>query len=157
MEIITRMYDAVFAPVNTTSSFDTATNLFSVFVLIAIAVGVLTILLYASSSFERFKRFKRLMRIFRVVYKSLNYFAYGSLTIAVIGGPILFGWYAVETAQDNAESILPLFKWVAVAFGIYVGVTLVGYATKKRIWKRIGQYRKMDKVSKEAAWFENNI
>jgi hypothetical protein len=149
--------NAIFGQVNVTSGFDTTTNLFGILFLVVIGAIICMALLYAAQSYEKFKKFKRIMSIFKILYKSLNYFAYGSLTIIVIGGPAILGYYSLEYGVANSESIYPLLRIIGIGIGAYTIIALVGYATKKRIWKRLFKFREMEKESNFASWSKREI
>ena len=149
--------NAIFGQVNITSGLNTTTNMLGVLFLIVVGALVCMALLYAAQSYEKFKKFKRIMRVFHVLYKSLNYFAYGSLTIIVVGGPAILGYYSLEYGVANSESIYPLLRIVGIGIGIYTLIALVGYVTKKRIWKRIFKFREMAKESDFASWSKREI
>ena len=148
---------AIVGQLNLTSGFDTATNLFGVLFLVVIGAIVCMALLYAAQSYEKFKKFKRIMRVFKFLYKSLNYFAYGSLTIIVVGGPAILGYYSLEYGVANSESIYPLLRIIGIGIGAYTLIALVGFATKKRIWKRLFKYREMERESDFASWSKREI
>lgn len=149
--------NVVFGQLNVTSGMDNATNLFGVLFLVVVGALVCMALLYAAQSYEKFKKFKRIMMIFKTLYKSLNYFAYGSLTIIVIGGPAILGYYSLEYGVANSESVYPLLRIVGIGIGAYTLIALVGYITKKRIWKRIFKFREMAKESDFASWSKREI
>ena len=149
------MYERIiemFAPVNATNSFynggDTITNIFLPIILIAIATTTLAVLLHVSASIEKYRRFKRL---FTYLAKTLSYAAYGSLTIVIIGIPIVGLYWVGTTVQSNPEGSIEILKWIGIMASGYIGLTLLGYATKNRIWKRIVKFRKIDKE------YKNNI
>ncbi|MBD3263559.1 MAG: hypothetical protein GF375_00470 [Candidatus Omnitrophica bacterium] len=144
-EIIIEIKEAVFAPNNATASisgFDTGVNLLGVVLAVGLAAAMLLILTYISSSFERFKRFTRLIKILRSIGKTLNYAAYGGLTVVLIVGPVMLLYYGVTTAAENSEALAPVAKWVFMIVGIYALLVIVGFIAKKKIWRKLFNYRK---------------
>ena len=137
-----------YMPQNVTASFDTIAgvgNLFTMLVVLGIAAGAIYVLLIMSSSIEKYRRFKKL---FTQLSKIFGYAAYGSLTLAVVGLPCLAGYWLFTTASSNPEATVDILKPVGIIFGLFLGVTLLGYATKNRIWKRIFKYHKEEKQLK---------
>lgn len=138
---------------NATSSFNTMTDIGPVFVLLgifAIAMGIMVSLSYVAGSLEKYRRFKRILSFFG---KTLNYAAYGSLTVVIIAIPCLVGYWGLSVASENPSSSLEVLKWVGIIAGGYAGLTILGYATKNRWWKRIFKYHKAEKDQK--AYVEN--
>jgi hypothetical protein len=134
--------------VNATSSFNTMTDIGPVFILLgvfAIAMGVMLSLSYVAGSLEKYRRFKRILSFFG---KTLNYAAYGSLTVVIIAIPCLVGYWGLSVASENSSGSFELLKWVGIIGGGYVGLTILGYATKNKWWKRIFKYHKAEKDQK---------
>ncbi len=125
---------------------DAITNIFLCITMVAIALFATTILLHVSASIEKYRRYKRL---FTYLAKTLSYAAYGSLTLVIIGIPIVGLYWVGTTAQSNPEGSIEILKWIGIIVGGYIGLALLGYATKNRIWKRIGKFRKIDKEYKD--------
>ena len=145
MEIIERVYDAVFAPTNATSGingFDSITGVGGIIVLVAIAVGVLAILFTISADISKYRRFKNLLTS---LSKTFSYCAFGMLTVAVIGVPVYLGYLGINQVGNNPEGAIIVGKWVGIIVGCFIGFTLVGYATKNRVWKRIYRFHKQEK------------
>jgi len=137
-----------YMPQNVTSNFDTINSIGGLFVPIitlAIALGVIYVLFMVSASIEKYRRFKKL---FTSLAKVFGYAAYGSLTLVVVGVPCLAGYWLFTTASSNPEATINILKPVGIIFGLFLGVTLLGYATKNRIWKRIFKYHKEEKQLK---------
>ena len=144
-EIIIEIKEAVYAASNTTSSFnlvDTGTNLIGVILAVAVAAAMLLILTYISSSFERFKRFTRLIKLLKSIGKTLNYAAYGGLTVVLIVGPVMLLYYGGTTAAENSQALAPVAKYAGIILGIYAALTVIGYIAKKKIWRKLFSYRK---------------
>lgn len=134
--------------VNATSAVDTVGSIGPILVLIgvvAIATGVLASLSYIAGSLEKYRRFKRILSFFG---KTLSYAAYGSLTVVIIAIPCLVGYWGLSVASENPSGSLELLKWIGILVGGYAGLTVLGYATKKRWWKRIFKYHKAEKDQK---------
>jgi len=154
MEYIYEVYEAVGQMVNATASFDSATNIFPIFASIIIAAGVLALLFYVSTSIENFRKFKRITKVFRFLYKSLSYAAYGGLTVVVIGGPVLLAYHGFNAAQDNAADIIPGLVFIGKILLVFVGLALLGWFMKTRVWSRIFKYHK---VEKDLKVYKDNI
>ena len=133
---------------NCTSNFNTGVNLIGPVFMIGITLGIITILLYVSSSFAKYQRFKKL---FRNLAKTFSYAAYGALTIVVIGIPCLLGYLGLSVAADNPEGSFEMLKWIGIIVGGFIGLSLLGYATKNRIWKRVFSYHRQEREYKETA------
>ena len=134
---------------NLTTNFASGTNLLGIFIpiaLLGIALGIIVLLLNVSISIEKYRRFKRL---FKFLAKTLGYVSYGTLTLVVIGIPCVLGYYGLNYASDNPGSLIETAKWVGIIAGVYIGLGLLGYATKNRIWKRIFKYHKIETENKE--------
>jgi len=145
-EIIIEIKEAVLAPNNATesitSAFDTGVNLLGVVLAVAVAAAMLLILVYVSSSFERFKRFTRLIKVLKSIGKTLNYAAYGGLTVVLIVGPVMLLYYGGTTAAENSEALAPVAKYAVIILGIYAALTVIGYIAKKKIWRKLFSYRR---------------
>lgn len=148
IEKIPQVIMDVLAASNITSTFDTSVNLFGPIFMIGIAVAIIAILLHISSSFVKYQRFKQL---FKRLAKTFSYTAYGALTVVAVGIPCLIGYWGLSTAAANPETSFEALKWIGIIVGGYIGLTLLGYATKKRIWKRIFAFRRQEKMYKEIA------
>jgi len=144
-EIFIEIKQASFSAANNLTSgygFDTANNLIGLLFILAISSGMLLLLTYVSSSFERFKRFTRLIKLIKSFGKTLNYAAYGGLTVVVIVAPVIMLYYGGSAAADNSEALIPVAKYAAIFIGIYAGLVIVGYISKNKIWRKIFNYRK---------------
>jgi len=148
MEIVREIIEYVMPKANTTmiGGGNTIFNMLGIVILIAIATGVMAILLNVSANIEKYHRFKRILKL---LGKSFSYCAYGMLTVAIIGVPVFLGYNLLNAAVDNPEASLEVFKWIGIIAGAFVGFTLVGYATKNRIWKRIWKFHKEDQLYKD--------
>jgi len=133
---------------NATSAFNTMTDVGPIFVMIgvvAIAMGVLASLSYIAGSIEKYRRFKNILSFFA---KTLSYAAYGSLTVVIIVVPCLVGYWGLSVASENPSGSLEILKWVGIIVGGYAGVTVLGYVTKNKWWKRIFKYHKAERDQK---------
>ena len=138
-----------YMPSNVTSNFDTISgvgNLFTMLVVLGIAAGAIYVLLIMSSSIDKYRRLKKL---FTSVSKVFGYAAYGSLTLVVVGVPCLAGYWLFTTASSNPEATLDVLKPVGIISGLFIGVSVLGYLTKNRIWKRIFKFHAEEKQLKE--------
>jgi len=144
--IIVKLKEAVYAGNNAsatiTDSFGTGTNILGVVLAVAVAAAMLVMLTYISSSFERFKRFTRLIKVLKNIGKTLNYAAYGGLTVVLIAGPVMLLYWGGTTAAENSEALAPVAKWAVIVLGIYTGLTVIGYIAKKKIWRKLFSYRR---------------
>ena len=142
--------------VNATSALDTVSNVGPIIVMLgvfAIALGVIVGLCYISASLEKYRRFKNILTFFA---KTLSYAAYGSLTVVIIAVPCLVGYWGLSVASENLGSTLELIKWVGIIVGGYAGLTVLGYVTKNKWWKRIFKYHKAEKAEKDQRTFIEN-
>ena len=138
-----------YMPSNTTASFDNIAgvgNLFTMLVVLGVAAGAIYVLLIMSSSIEKYRRFKRL---FTSISKVFGYAAYGSLTVAVVGVPCLAGYWLFTTASSNPTATVDILKPMGIILGLFAGVTILGYVTKNRIWKRIFKFHNEEKMLKD--------
>jgi len=150
MEEIVTIQEPVMQMVNATGQyFDTGTNLFGIFAVVAIAIGIMAILLYASTSIEHFKKFKRIYRVLFYLARMVYYFAFGALTIVVIGGPCILGYYAFQSASENAESIIPMLQTIGFYALIFIGVSVLGFIMQKKVWSKLFKYHKIEKENKK--------
>jgi len=152
MEYVYQLYEAVNAPLqamNVTAGFDTATNIFPIFVGIFVAAGVLALLFYASSGIERFRKLKRITKIFKFLYRSLSYAAYGGLTVVVIGGPVLLAYNGYNVARDNAADIMPTLMFIGKILLVLIGLALLGWFMKIKVWSKLFKYHKQEKEIRE--------
>jgi len=138
---------------NASSALNTVGDVGPIIVLIgvvAIAMGVLASLSYIAGSLEKYRRFKRIFTFFS---KTLSYAAYGSLTVVIIVIPCLVGYWGLSVASENPSGSFEFLKWVGIIVGGYVGLTVLGYVTKNKWWKRIFKYHRAEKNQK--AYVEN--
>lgn len=138
-----------YMPQNVTANFDTMAgvgNLFTMLVVLGIAAGAIYVLLIMSSSIEKYRRLKKL---FINLSKVFGYTAYGSLTLVVVGVSCIAGYWLFTTASSNPETTVNILKPMGIIFSLFVGVTLLGYITKNRIWKKIFKYHKEEKQLKQ--------
>ena len=143
MEVINIIRETL-AEVNTTAGFNTMTGggIIGIILLLAIAIGILAILLTVTSNIDKYRRFKK---FFKLLAKSFSYCAYGMLTVAVIGFPVYLGYIGINMASENPESTIEVGKWIGIITGTLIAFGVVGYITKNRIWKRLFKYHKMEK------------
>jgi len=148
MEFINEIIEYIMPKSNLTmiSGENTVFSVLSIVAVLAIAIGIMAILFIVSSNIEKYRRFKRILK---TLGKSFSYCAYGMLTVAIVGIPVFLGYNLLTVAADNPEASFEVFKWIGIFAGAFVGFTLVGYATKNRIWKRIFKYHKIEKEQKE--------
>ena len=125
---------------------DTVTNIFLPLIMVGIGAGVLALLFFVSGNISKYRRAKK---IFKFLYTCFSYCAYGMLTVAVVGIPCFVGWNLIQYAGNNPEGSVEFLKWSGIAIGAFIGFTLLGYATKNRIWKRIWKFHKLEKENKE--------
>jgi len=138
---------------NASSALNTVGDVGPIIVLIgvvAIAMGVLASLSYIAGSLEKYRRFKKIFTFFG---KTLSYAAYGSLTVVIIVIPCLVGYWGLSVASENPSGSLEFLKWVGLIVSGYVGLTVLGYVTKNKWWKRIFKYHRAEKNQK--AYVEN--
>ena len=134
---------------NLTGNFDTVSSVGGLFIpllVLGIAAGAIYVLFMMSASIEKYRRFKKL---FTSLSKVFGYAAYGSLTVVVVGVPCLAGYWAFTTAASNPEGTINILKPMGIIVGLFIGVTMLGYATKNRIWKRIFKFHNEEKLLKE--------
>lgn len=138
-----------YMPSNVTSSLDTISGIGGLFIpiiILGIAFGVIYVLFMVSASIEKYRRFKKL---FTRLSKLFGYAAYGSLTLVVVGVPCLTGYWLFTAASSNPEATVNILKPVGIVFGLFLGVTILGYITKNRVWKRIFKYHKEEQQQKQ--------
>lgn len=123
----------------------TASDIILIIGVLAISIGTLSILLYTAQSLEKYQRFKN---IFKKIAGTLNYAAYGTLTLVIIATPCYLGYIGLTYTVENPGNVLPLMKWIGIIGGLYIGMTLLGYITKNKIWTKIFKHRKEDKKEK---------
>jgi len=129
---------------NATSSLGAGdiTNIFGLLLIVAVAMVIVVVLINLAYSIDSFRRFKKILKF---ISSSIGYAVYGLLTFIVIGGPCVIAYYTFMIASENASGSLEILKWIGIIGGIYIVMTLVGYVTKKRIWKRIASFIEEDK------------
>jgi len=149
MEYVYQVYEAVGQMTNVTATFDSATNMFPIFASIVLAIGILALLFYASASIEKFRKLKRVTKVFKFLYKSLSYAAYGGLTVVVIGGPVLLAYNGFNAARDNAADIMPGLIFIGKILLVFVGLALLGWFMKTRVWGKLFKYHKEEKQIKD--------
>lgn len=138
-----------YMPSNTTSNFNTINSvggLFIPIVTLGIALGAIYVLFMVSASIEKYRRFKKLFTSLSHIF---SYAAYGSLTVIVVGVPCLVGYWVFNAASSNPGATVDIFKPVGIIFGLFIGVTLIGYVAKNRVWKRIFKYHKEEQLLKD--------
>jgi len=116
-----------------------AGNILIMFVILGVACAGIYLLLYTASSLQRYKRFKK---FFLWLGSTFKYAGYGTLTVVVIGTPVLFAYWGFNYAVDNAEFSIEIFKWIGIFAGIFIGLAILGYATKNKIWKKLFKYHR---------------
>jgi len=130
-----------------TGGFGSGGSVFTVILLALVCCCLIAVLLYISASIKKYRRFKALFKRFS---KTFSYAGYGLLTVVIIGLPVYLAYTTYTVASENKEASWEVLKWVGYIFLAYIGLTLIGFATKKRIWKRIYKYHKTEKDYKEA-------
>lgn len=151
---MTMLFDVI---QNVTSSSDTISGLGGVLMLVVlggIAMGVFYVLLSAASSLDRYKRFKKVWRRIGFVF---NYAAYGLLTVAVVGVPIYTGYMVFNIARDNVEATTEIVKDIGMILGVFIGLVMVGFVTKNRIWKKLFKYHRLVKQEQKEIEKQNEI
>jgi len=148
-EIPTTVIEYVMLKANSTAAIDaggTMSNILPVILMVGIAAAALTILLTASQSIEKYRRFKRMLNF---LAKTLGYAAYGSLTIVIIGVPCLAGYWMFTTTAANPQGTIDILQPIGIIIGLFIGLALLGYATKNKIWTKIFKYHKEEKQQKQ--------
>lgn len=121
-------------------------GIFIFLVLMGVCVGILAILFYVTGNIEKYRRFKK---TFTYLYKLFSYAAYGLLTVAIVGLPLLGVYQLSQMVGDNPSSAIEIAKNIGIVVGIFAGLALVGYATKNRVWKRLFKYHAEEKHQQE--------
>jgi hypothetical protein len=138
---------------NATSSVSTVFNVLGTALLLGACIGILSLLFYVSGNIEKYRRFRKL---FTSLYKMFSYAAYGLLTIAVVGLPLLGIYQLTQMVGNNPTGAIEAIKTIGIIVGAFVGVTLVGYVTKNRVWKRIFKFHSEEKNRNQPVVEETN-
>ena len=125
---------------------NTGGSVITIVVLMGVCVSILAILFYVSGNIEKYRRFKK---TFTYLYKLFSYAAYGLLTVAVVGLPLLGVYQLSQMVSDNPGSAIEMAKNIGIIVGAFIGLSLVGYATKNRVWKRLFKYHAEEKHQQE--------
>ena len=133
------------AATNITSNFNTNFTIFVPFILIGIALAVISMMLYASSDLAKYHRFKDVLK---KIARSFQYTAYGILTFVVVAVPVYLGYILFTAAAENPSDSLEVLKWISIIVGAYIGFTILGWVTKNRIWIRLKNFKEADQHKK---------
>ena len=125
----------------TMSTGDTMFNVVGVVLVIGVAIGVLSILIYSVRSQYNYEKFGI---FFKFLYSSLYYFGFGLLALVIVAVPGYFIWFLwnYTVVEGNTGSFIELAKWIGILIGAYIGISGIGFLFKKKFVDKLVERRK---------------
>lgn len=123
---------------------DTSSSVFNVFgivLVIGAIMGIISVLSYFVSTPQRYKKPGK---VFKFLITTTEYFAWGLLSLVIFAVPTFLIWfmYQYTVVEGNTGSLVEVGKWVGIIIASYIGIALLGYIMKKKIFNKWMERRK---------------
>ena len=125
----------------TMNTGDTMFSMVGVVLVIGVAIGVISLLIYSVRSQYNYEKFGR---FFKFLYSSSYYFGFGLLALVIVAVPGYFIWFLwnYTVIEGNTGSFIELAKWIGILIGAYIGISGIGFLFKKKFVDKLVERRK---------------